>query len=227
VYVPNYIPDPIEVPGNVTEEPYRVRLGFMRRVSLLHFLSLLAIFGVSTLSLPTPPLERVVMGIGATLLVLSLTRIAVRATKWDQVISVVLFPILAMLLAVAARTVDGMGWPVWGILVGAGCAAGYAVSCGRDFSFVGQFFLSLVASSIILAIVATDLGMNTHQAAFFLGVNCLYLFFLVYDSASLLARRRLGEEAAAIVDLYRDVFNLFGYLVRVARHWRQHKIWAR
>jgi FtsH-binding integral membrane protein len=96
-----------------------------------------------------------------------------------------------------------------------------------DFSFVGQFVLSLIASTVILAVAALALGIEPAKAGFLLGANAIYLFYLVYDSASLLARRRLGEEIAAVVDLYRDVFNVFGYLVRVARHWRKHRIWAR
>jgi len=227
VYVPNYIPDPIEVPGNVTEERYRVRLAFLRRVAVLHFVSLLVIGGLSRLALPAVPLEGVAAGIATVLLALSFVRIGMRATKWDQVVSLSLFPMLVVLIAMAVRTVDLAGWPIWGVGVGAGCGVIYAVSCGRDFSFVGQFFLSLVASSMALAALAISMGMDTHRAAFLLGVNCVYLFYLVYDSASLLARRRLGEEAAAVVDLYRDVFNVFGYLVRVARHWREHRIWAR
>jgi hypothetical protein len=47
----------------------------------------------------------------------------------------------------------------------------------------------------------------------------------VYDNASLLARRRLGEELGAVVDLYRDVLNVFGWVVRVLAHWRKHRIW--
>ena len=40
--VPNYIPDPIEIPNNVTEQPYLVRLAYIRRVLSLHLLSVIA-----------------------------------------------------------------------------------------------------------------------------------------------------------------------------------------
>ncbi len=227
MYVPNYIPAPIEVPGNLTQESYRARLGFVRRVAVLHFLSLIMIGGLSTIALPTLPFPVLAVSIGAVLLMLSMVRISMRATRMDQIFSLCLFPILVTLLATAFRTLDRSGWPVWGILVGAACSVLYALCCGRDFSFVGQFLMSVIASCVALAVVAISIGMDTHRAAFLLGANSSYLFYLVYDSASLLARRRLGEEAAAVIDLYRDVFNVFGYLVRVARHWRKHKIWAR
>ncbi|MFI5386567.1 MAG: Bax inhibitor-1 family protein [Fimbriimonadales bacterium] len=227
MYVPNYVPAPIEVPNNVTEERHLVRLGFIRRVSALHFLSLLIVGGLSMLSLPTPLLGASVAELGVVLLLLSVIRISTRATRMDQILSLSLLPLLIVSLAVIVRTLDQAGWPVWGVAVGAASAVVYGLCCGRDFSFVGQFFLSLIVSCTVLAIVATTTGMSPHEAAFLLGANTAYLFYLVYDCASLLARRRLGEEAAAVVDLYRDVFNVFGYLVRVARHWRKHRIWAR
>jgi hypothetical protein len=49
--------------------------------------------------------------------------------------------------------------------------------------------------------------------------------YFAYDLASLMSRRRRGEEAAAVVDLYRDVFNVFGYVPRVIAHWHRHRIW--
>lgn len=227
MYVPNYIPAPIEVPGNVTEERYGVRLRYIRRVAALHFLSLAVIGGLSTLNLPLIRVDLGLIELGLLLLLLSLVRITTRATRNDLIISASLLPVLLCSIAVLVRTLNQSGWPVWGVAVGAACSVIYGLCCGRDFSFVGQFCMSLIASSVLLAIAAISLGMPPHEAAFLLGANAVYLFYLVYDSASLLARRRLGEEAAAVVDLYRDIFNFFGYFVRVARHWRKHRIWAR
>jgi hypothetical protein len=227
MYVPNYIPSPIEVPGNVAEERHGARLRFIRRVSVLHFLSLLVIGGLSMLEMPAVPLIPNLIELALLLLLLSLIRIGTRATRNDLLISSSLLPILIVSLALVVKTLNNDGWPIWGVAVGAGSAVIYALCCGRDFSFVGQFFLSLIASSVVLAVAAITFGIQPHQASFLLGANALYLFYLVYDSASLLARRRLGEEAAAIVDLYRDVFNIFGYFLRVARHWRKHRIWVR
>ncbi|HVT12281.1 MAG TPA: hypothetical protein VHE55_08435 [Fimbriimonadaceae bacterium] len=227
MYVPNYIPAPLEVPHNVTQERYRVRLGFIRRVALLHLLSLLIVGGLSMLNLISVPVEASVLELALVLVALLIVRILMRGTKGDLLFSLALSPVLLLSVAILVRILNQTGWPVWGIGVGAGCATLYTLCCGRDFSFVGQFCLSLIASSVALAIVAIKLGMSTQDAAFLLGANAAYLFYLVYDSASLLARRRLGEELGAVIDLYRDVFNFFGYFVRVARHWRKHRIWAR
>jgi|SRR5579862_5088285 len=227
MYVPNYIPSPIEVPGNVTEQSHSIRLAFIRRVGILHLLSLLVIAGISTLDLPRVAPLATAIDIGTVLLILSLIRISLRATKLDQMLSLILSPVLLVCLGIGARTLNDSGWPVWGVVIGAVSAVLYALVCGRDFSFVGQFFLSLIVSCVALAVIAIAIGIQPHQAAFLLGANAVYLAYLVYDSASLLARRRIGEEAAAVVDLYRDVFNIFGYFIRVARHWRKHRIWAR
>jgi FtsH-binding integral membrane protein len=227
MYVPNYIPPPIEVPGNVTEQSYSVRLGFVRRVAILHLASLAVIAALSLLELPKVPVEMAIAELGIVLLVLSFIRIGTRATKYDLMVSGSLLPVVLVSLAVIVRTLNQGEWPVWGVAAGAACAVIYAISCGRDFSFVGQYALSLIVSSVGLACAAISMGMPPSKAAFLLGANAGYLFYLVYDSASLLARRRLGEEVAAVVDLYRDIFNVFGYLARVARHWRKHRIWAR
>lgn len=227
MYVPNYIPSPIEVPGNVTEERYTARLGFVRRVAILHLASLAIIALIAQFDLPKVPLAASAIELGILLLVLSLVRIGTRATRNDLIISGSLLPLVLISLGFLVRTIVDTGWPIWGIAAGASAAVVYSLCCGRDFSFVGQYLLSLIASSVVLAFAAIHVGMPPSKAAFLLGANAAYLFYLVYDSASLLARRRLGEEIAAVVDLYRDVFNVFGYLVRVARHWRKHRIWAR
>lgn len=227
MYVPNYIPDTVEVPNGITLEPYRVRLRFIRRVSVLHFLSLLLIAGLSMLPLPDLPLRVSVPNLAVLLLILSIVRIGTRATRYDLIVSGALLPFLIGAIALIVRRVDHGGWPLWGAMCGAAASVVYALACGRDFSFVGQFLLSLIASSVVLAVAATGIGLEPPQAAFLMGANAIYLFYLVYDLASLLFRRRLGEELGAVVDLYRDVFNIFGYLVRVGRHWREHRIWAR
>lgn len=179
------------------------------------------------LRLPVVPVWEGSILVGLLLLMLCLIRIGNRATKWDHIISSTLLPVLLIVLATTVKALNLAGIPVWGACAGVGCAAVYAQFCGRDFSFVGQYFLALVVSSVGLAVLAVSLGMPPASAALLLGINAVYLSYIVYDLASLLARRRLGEEAAAVVDLYRDVFNIFGYTVRVARHWKRHKIWAR
>jgi hypothetical protein len=179
------------------------------------------------LRLPTfEPL--VILGVlAALILILCGVRIATRATKTEVVLSCAFLPVLLVVAALAVKSLNNRDLPVWGLSLGVGAAVLYAKLCGRDFSFVGQYLLSLIASTVALAIVAIVLGIGTVTTAFLMSTNALYLSFYVYDLASLLARRRLGEDAAAVVDLYRDIFNFFGYTLRVARHWKKHRIWAK
>src|SRR5579871_2575144 len=160
MYVPNYIPPPVEIPNNVTQERYPVRLGFIRRVAVLHLCSLVAIGLLSQVEFFKTTLPLSLIELGIVLLFLSLVRIATRATKLDQILSLATFPVLAIMLATVIRCLATEGLSVWGVIVGAACSAIYALLCGRDFSFVGQFMLSLIVSSVVLAIAATTIGLS-------------------------------------------------------------------
>jgi FtsH-binding integral membrane protein len=118
------------------------------------------------------------------------------------------------------------GYPVWAPLTGIAATAAYTGLCGRDFSFVGQYLLSLIASSVSLAVLAPILHQTPGQAAWAMGADAIYLTFFCYDLASLMSRRRANESLAAAVDLYRDVFNVLGWIVRCIRHWKRHRIWT-
>jgi hypothetical protein len=96
--------------------------------------------------------------------------------------------------------------------------------CGRDFSFVGGFTLSLIFSSVFIALVMVGEQMTSRQSTYALLWNAVGLFYLVYDLAALLSRRKSNESWASVVDLYRDVFNFIGYFPRVLIHWNRHRI---
>jgi len=128
-------------------------------------------------------------------------------------------------VAVAANRAYYAGFPIWSAVYGVGFAYIYTFVCGRDFSFVGQFVLSLIVSSVALSLLSLALNHKGIYAAEALGWNAIFLSYFVYDGASLLSRRRVGEEIAAVVDLYRDVINFFGYVPRVVHHWHKHRIW--
>lgn len=210
----------------MAEEKYLVRLDFIKRVNLLHFGSILIIGALSMLRLPIVDLKLSIPSLAGLLVALCLVRISTRATRLDVIISCSLLPVLLLVVAFIVKACNLRGYPLWGIAFGLGSAVIYSKACGRDFSFVGQYLLALITSSSVLAVYAVWQALPPSTSAFLLGVNALYLLYYVYDSASLLARRRVNEEAAAVVDLYRDVFNIFGYVVRVARHWKKHRIWA-
>jgi hypothetical protein len=207
MYVPNFIPDPLEIPGAVTQRPYRERVGFIKRVNALHALSMLAV--AAALLAPMPVLEpgSALVFLGVCLLLFSMLRTVERGRQVEAAVSAILLPVALLAVAVAVRSLVEAGVPAWSPAVGVACAVIYAMLCGRDFSFVGQYLLALVVSTVAL------------------GLNAVILFYFVYDTASLLARRRPGEELAAVADLYRDVFNFFGFGVQMGRHWRKHGIW--
>lgn len=223
--VPNYIPEPMEVPGNVTEAPYRVRVAVIRRVTLLHLASVLMIGALTQLDLPRLGFLRSLGALAVVLLALDVWRILARGKPVEAKVSSLGLPAILVLAAMAVRAGTEAGIPVWSPVAGVLAASIYTVLCGRDYSFLGCMFLAMTASSVALAAVAPLYTPTFQTASWALGLNIAYLLYHQYDLASLLSRRRVGEELGAVVDLYRDVFNFFGYIVRVIRHWRKHRIW--
>ncbi|AIE84142.1 Bax inhibitor-1 family protein [Fimbriimonas ginsengisoli] len=223
--VPNYVPDPLEVPGNVTLEPQPVRIVFIRRVTLLHLFSLGLVTGLATAPWPRIGLTPLLVCLAMVLVGLDMWRILQRGRPTEASVSGWLLPAPVAMTAWLAHELALSGWPVAAPLAGAICATIYTVLCGRDFSFVGCTLLALIVSSVALAGLVVHFNLGAREAAVALVGNAAYLVYLQYDLASLLARRRRGEELAAVVDLYRDVFNVFGYVLRVWKHWRKHRIW--
>lgn len=225
--VPPFIPQPVEIRRNVTTERYPVMIGFVRRVSLLHFLSVLFVAGVA--ALPSPWVKPAVAGWAtlALLVALSLTRTFARGRKVDLVVSGAILVVFLVALGSAVKVWIEDGWPLEFLLLGIACAVVYVTVCGRDLSYVGMLVLSILASSGLILAMGYWLQVPGLTLSVGLSLNALYLIFYVYDLASLLSRRRLGEEVGAVADLYRDVLNIFGYLIRVAHHWRRHRIWLK
>lgn len=225
MYVPNYVPEPLEVPANVTLDPYPVRLAFVRRVTVLHAAGLCTVAALAWLPWPMLELHVALAALAVLLLLLDALRVALRGQSVEAVLSSGTLVILLPTVAWVARACFEAGMPVWAMLVGPAFALAYTLLCGRDYSFVGCGLLSLIGSSVMLAGLIVQTEMPPHIAAWALGLNAAYLVYCVYDLASLMSRRRRGEEAAAVVDLYRDVFNVFGYIPRVVSHWHRHRIW--
>ena len=223
--VPNYVPDPLEVPNNVTEERFPLRLQFIRRVMLIHLGTVLMVAGLSTQAFPQVGLVWASLGLAIVLIFLDVWRILARSSQSEATVSLALLPCVVVLMGWVAAEAQRIGFPVWSPAVGVVCAFLYAAVCGRDFSFVGCYFLAWIVSSVAIAGRVVWLGLPAHLAVLALAANTLYLFYFLYDLASLMARRRIGEFGAAVVDLYRDIFNIFGFAVRCVRHWRKHRIW--
>ena len=226
MYVPPFAPQPIEIPKNVAQEPYLVRLGFIRRVAALHFLSILIVAAMTLL--PQPPVNTGAAGLVVLLILvlLSLVRGVAKGRDADQKLSSLILPLLFLALAVWLRALYEEGWAIWALGVGVACAAAYIAVCGKDLSFVGMFVLALLASSIVIAAMGWRLGIGGLHLSAALSLNAGFLFYYVYDLAALLTRRRVREEVGAVADLYRDILNGLTYPLRVIHHWRDNNIWA-
>ncbi|MFY9235250.1 MAG: hypothetical protein WAO58_12430 [Fimbriimonadaceae bacterium] len=224
--VPPYVPDMLEVEGNVAGDAYAVRLHFLRKVSIWHYLSVLGVAAVAAAPLPTLPLSVSLSVFCATLLGLSVMRQLTKPRTVDQVYSSVLMPLLLISLAFVVRHVSGLGFPIWAPAIGLSCALAYTQISGRDFSFVWLYILTLADSSIIIWLLslATPLsGMLVLEA---LLLNGAYLLYFTYDLACIQSRRRKTEIAGAVIDLYRDVLNFLTYSIRAVRHWKRYRIWS-
>ncbi len=223
--VPNYVPDQLEVPGNVAEQIYPLRMAFVKRVTLRHFVSISVIGLVSRLKFPALSLTEAIVVVVSLLLALELSRIVLRGKRIEANISTAVLPLVMASMGCLMQRLSGLGWPVWALLVGPLAAVIYSALCGRDYSFVGNYCLSVIASSVAIAAVGVQEHSSRQTVALGLVLNATYLFYVIYDLASIQSRRRIGEEWAAVTDLYRDVFNFSGYIRRVILHWQKHKIW--
>ena len=225
VNVPPYVPQPIEIPGNVAEESYVARLQFLRRVVVLFGVSIIAIVLTSFISIDVWPYDLVI--VFASLLLLSITRAIAKGRAVEQRLSLLVAPALFIGLGMLIRDLEANGWPMWILAVGIVCAIAYTLSCGRDLSFLGLWFVAVAASIVISLALAYAFKLRILALTATLAINVAFLSYWVYDLAALLTRRRIGEEIGAVLDLYRDVLNMFSYPIRVLHHWRTHKIWSR
>lgn len=224
--VPPYIPEPIEIPGNVSEERRSVCLAFVRKTALLHSISVALIIAVAAYPKQLYPLEASIGVFFTVLLVLSLIRGLEKGRPLDLKLSALCLPILIVSVGDMARAMWNAGWPIWALPIGIAYCLAYTFLSGRDHSFVGEYVLALAASSITIALMAPHVNPEKPNTGWALLANAVFLFYYVYDSAALLTRRRKGEELAAVVDLYRDLLNCLTYSVRVYQHWRKYNIWS-
>lgn len=224
--VPPYVPDAIQVPGNVAQERHPVRVEFIRRVVALHAVSSLAVAGMVASPMPALSLRASGIFLALTLVVLSVMRDLTKPRPIDQLYSLVFSPVMFVALAMTLKRLLEAGVPVWAVGVGLACVVGYTVFARRDFSFVGGYVLSVSGSSVAILLLEGSPWIGPFDLRTALALNAGILLYFVYDLAALQTRRRKGEIAAAVIDLYRDVLNIFSYSIRVFRHWREHKIWA-
>lgn len=230
--VPPYMPEPIEIPGNVSEEHRSVCLAFVRRTALLYSVSV-ALIVASAWFLREPKYEGqfpfIYVSIGvfiAILLLLSLIRGVEKGRPLDLKLSAICLPFLVVSVGHMARAMWDEGWPIWVVPIGIAYCLAYTYLSGRDHSFVGEYCIVLGVSSITIGFVAPNVNPDNPNTWLAILANAVFLFYYVYDSAALLTRRRKGEELAAVADLYRDLLNCLTYSVRVYLHWKKHNIWS-
>jgi len=228
VYVPNFVPEPLEVPQNVTAAPYRQRVRFIRAVLNWHAASVLLAALIYRVYLEFAPeihfpLSSVVLTLVGLLLLLDLWRIRTRGYTREAKWSRLALPFLSALCGVLFAGVPA--FPAYALAIGCLSVTAYANFSGRDFSFPAAFLVGFFGSAAVIAFIDIRTRVPAGTTAIALGTNFVFLFYLVYDLASLQARRHTNETIAGAVDLYRDVFNIFGYVPRVVIHWRKHRIW--
>ena len=224
MFVPNYVPEPEQIPGNVTTLAYSERLRYIRQVLKCFIGSVGFIVGIGLLIPKQIGMVPATVGLLIALFLVSGIRSFLRGTELEPKLTAYSLPIVIIGFAIATRAWTAAHLPAWSILAGIACFGIYAWVCGRDFSFVGGYTLSLIVSSVFIALVMVEEGMTSQRSAQALIWNASGLTYLVYDLAALLSRRKPAEALPAVVDLYRDVFNFMGYFPRVLIHWNRHRI---
>lgn len=216
-------PEPITVANNVADARHKLRVAFVRRTVLFHSLSVFFVTAWAAFSPFTLPLGFSSAMFALGLIALSVQRRILNGGAKDNVLSVlVLLPTLYF-LAHMVRFLHFTGWPVLIFVPVTIGIALYAVFCGNDFSYAGQFVLCSVATIICLLLFWIT-GFYREWQVFVGAIGSAgYLFYFVYDLSMLVKRRRFGEELASVADLYRDLLNFLTYSVRVYFHWRKFR----
>jgi hypothetical protein len=223
MHIQPYFPEQIEVSRNAAGERYIVTLSYVRAVMAGHFVTALAVAGVAVLAKPTLDLQSALTVFLGSLLLLTIVRRVLDGGWLDNGLSLLLMAPTAWSLGAMARIGLDAGLPLWIPAAAYAYASVYGALCGRDLSFVGQYVIA-AAGLLVTVLGALVLGLLEWQdATLWTLVALVYNFYFVYDLAALLSRRRLGEEPAAVADLYRDMLNALTYSVRVYLHWRRYR----
>jgi hypothetical protein len=221
--IPPYFPEPIEVPGNIARAKYSELTRFIKWVNLFSFLSLILCYYSGKLCSNWFDLRQATTLCALSLILLSSSRLILNGYM-ENAISATLLIFTIPSCGMVFYKLNQMGYPVWIIEIAATSAFIYSAFSFHDFSFPGQFIISILICLIVLSVALwqREIDINSFQQAVLIAFA--YLFYYIYDFSCLLRRRTKTETLAATADLYRDLLNIFTYSIRVIQHWRKFKL---
>jgi len=218
-----YFPEPLTVTGNVAEAKHRDRVRFVRRVVAGHSLTVLTVITCAAIvPLMLPARLSFVLFLGG-LVALTFERRAFLGGLKDNLLSIAFLLPTLFSLSQFLRSLHAAGWPVLTLVPAVIGLALYALFCGNDFSYFGQLLLCgvlTIVSSLFMGVMGV---VPPSQVLFGTFVAFCYIGYYVYDLSMIVKRRKMGEEIAAVADLYRDLINFVTYSVRVYFHWRKFR----
>lgn len=223
VYVQPYFPEPVEVPGNVAQGPFRERLAFIKKMHVAFGVSVMVVILFCHVVPPFLDLWPTLLAMAASLILLSVTRNFSGGGKSDAYSSLVLMAVFLPALGQTLGFAQRSGFPVWIVWIGIGLAILYAGLSGRDYSYGGQYVL--VALTLLLMTVG--LVWLTPMPWFLVVEGLLaflvYFAFVSYNLSCIMRRRTKNDLMAATADLYRDVLNFITWFGRVYQHWKRFR----
>ncbi len=218
-----YFPEPVVVAGNIAGSSYSTVLGFTRRVIMANVRTSLAVFSIA-MWFPLPVgLEYAATLFFGALLAMTFLRRLLAGGAADNLGSALLLVPTVISFGTGLGILADQGYPVIFLAAVPVCSLLYSLGCGRDFNFFGMFVIGaggIISVGSILVLVEI---LHWTFAGYGILIGVLALAYFTYDLASLLRRRRVGEEPAAAADLYRDLLNFLTYSVRVILHWRKFR----
>lgn len=224
MYVQPYFPELQPTPGNVAAESYDCRLTFVRRTSW-------AFFFVTVIPVVIGAWGPVVGNwFGHAWLALACLGALTATRRWYDhsrsvtVIESVIFFALLGSMGLLMRCLSPTGDAAVAIGFPLAFATLYSALCGRDHSFLGQFGIAGIATTVSILGLDYLAPRSFHDTTLTIIGALVFLFYYVYDLASLQQRRRANEWWKACIDLYRDCLNFLTYGVRVIHHWKNFKI---
>lgn len=224
MYVPPYFPEPVVVRDAAADAPYDVRRRFIQRVIVGHAATVGVATAIGFFAHFPIDLRLSAVALLVMFLVHCLARKLANSTYPEKLIQTVLLPFVLVACGIVGSGLSQLDWSVWVFPVAVTGGTIYAILAGRDFSFLGHFGAGLGTVLLILFFKPwlPVYVPGTYPQAIILGA--ITSFYVSYDLAMILRRRRPNEAISGICDLYGDVLNITTYAPRVIAHWKKFNI---